>query len=205
MKGGKEEKGRPVDWDEARRRLESAGQAQKKGWSPGEAEKKRLLKARAKALAAGLPGTEPGEQIEIIQFFISYESYAVEAHYVREVRPLPEYAPVPCTPPFVLGIINVRGEILSVIDIGRFFDVPAKGLGDLNRVIILSSGEMELGVLADAIAGVRMVPLQDLQPPPPTFTGLRREYLRGLTRDGCALLDAGKILSDRRITVNEFV
>lgn len=205
MKGGKEGKGRPVDWDEARRRLETARQALDAGWSPDDAEKKRLLKARAKALAAGLPGTGAGEQIEIIQFLISYEKYAVESRYVREVRPLQEYAPVPCTPPFVLGIINVRGEILSVIDIGRFFDVPAKGLGDLNRVVVLSSGDMEFGVLADAIAGVRMVPLRDLPPPPPTFTGLRREYLKGLTRDGCAILDAEKILSDGRIMVNEFV
>ncbi len=161
---------------------------------PGQRRSRRVLQR-----------PEPGEQIEIIQFLISYEKYAVESRYVREVRPLQEYAPVPCTPPFVLGIINVRGEILSVIDIGRFFDVPAKGLGDLNRVVVLSSGDMEFGVLADAIAGVRMVPLRDVQPPPPTFTGLRREYLKGLTRDGCAILDAEKMLSDGRIMVNEFV
>jgi purine-binding chemotaxis protein CheW len=100
--------------------------------------------------------------------------------------------------------MNVRGEILSIIDIRKFFDLPEPGLGDLNRVIVLSLQDMEFGILADGIAGIRTVPAEGLQPPPPTFTGLRREYLKGLVPDGTAILDAGKILSDQRIVINEF-
>jgi purine-binding chemotaxis protein CheW len=105
----------------------------------------------------------------------------------------------------VLGIINIRGEILSIIDLRKFFGLSETGLSDLNRVIILSSGDMEFGVLADAITVVRKVSLESLQPPPPTFTGLRREYLKGVSPERTAILDAAKILNDPRIVVNEFV
>ena len=43
--------------------------------------------------------------------------------FVREVYPLKDYTPLPCTPPFVLGLVNVRGQIISVIDIKKFFDI----------------------------------------------------------------------------------
>ena len=99
--------------------------------------------------------------------------------------------------------MNVRGEILSIIDIRKFFGLPEPGLGDLNRVIVLSSEDMVFGILADGIAGIRTVPAKGLLLPP-TFTGLRREYLKGLVPDGTAILDAGRILSDQRIVINEF-
>ena len=65
---------------------------------------------------------------------------------------------MPCTPPFILGIINVRGQILAVIDLKRFFNLPDKGLSDLNKVIILRRGGLEVGLLADAVAGVQAIP-----------------------------------------------
>lgn len=204
MKDGKEKRERSVDWVEVHRRMEKTKEALDKGLSPDGAEKKRILKARAKAMAAEPERTEPGERIEIVEFVLSFEKYGVESRYVREVCPLKEFASVPCTPSFVLGIMNVRGEILSIIDIRKVFDLPEPGLGDLSRVIVLSSEDMEFGILADGIAGIRTVQVNGLLPPPPTFTGLRREYLKGLVPDGTAVLDAGRILSDQRIVINEF-
>ena len=194
-----------INWKEVHRRLDTAKEALEKGWSPSKAEKKRILKTRAEVLAREPDKIEQGEQIEVVGFTLSYEQYGVESQYVREVYPLKEFTPVPCTPAFVLGIINLRGAILSILDLRKFFDLPETGLGDLNRVIVLSSEDMEFGVLADAITGVRKVLRDGLQPPPPTFTGLRREYLKGVSPDRMAILDAGKILADTRIVVNEFV
>ncbi len=194
-----------IDWKEVHRRLDTAKEALEKGWSPSEEEKKRILKTRAEVLAREPDKIEQGEQIEVVEFTLSYEQYGVESLYVREVYPLKEFTPVPCTPAFVLGIINLRGTILSILDLRKFFDLPETGLGDLNRVIVLSSEDMEFGVLADTITGVRKVLRDGLQPPPPTFTGLRREYLKGVSPDRMAILDAGKILADTRIVVNEFV
>ena len=194
-----------INWEEVHRRLDTAKEGLEKGWSPSEAEKKRILKTRAEVLAREPDKIEQGEQIEVVGFTLSYEQYGVESLYVREVYPLQEFTPVPCTPAFVLGIINLRGAILSILDLRKFFDLPETGLGDLNRVIVLFSEGMEFGVLADAITGVHQVLRDGLQPPPPTFTGLRREYLKGVSPDRMAILDAGKILTDTRIVVNEFV
>jgi purine-binding chemotaxis protein CheW len=205
MKRKKDKEKKPIDWNEVRLRLEKSQEALDKGWSVDDAERRRILKERAKALAAQPEKTEQREQIQVVEFLLSHERYALESGYIREVYPLKEYTPVPCTPSFVLGIINVRGEILSILDIRKIFGLPELGLGDLNRVIVLNSGNMEFGVLADSIMGISNISTKELVGPPPTFTGLRREFLKGLIPGGAALLDAARILSDPKIVVNEFV
>ena len=175
-------------------------------WAPSAEEKKKILKARAKALAREGEGKKAIEEsIEIVEFLLAYEKYGIESSYIREICPLKELTPVPCTPPFVLGIINMRGQIISVIDIKRFFDLPERGLTDLNKVIILRNKEMEFGILADVILGVVRVPRRNLQAPLPTLTGTREEYLKGITGDRLAILDAGRLLSDKKLIVHEEV
>ena len=173
-------------------------------WSPSAEERKRILKARARELARDSEKEKTVEEsLEVVEFLLAYEKYGIESAYVREIHPLRELTPVPCTPPFVLGIINVRGQIISVIDIKRFFDLPERGLTDLNKVIILRNKEMEFGTLADVILGVVRVPRRNLQPTLPTLTGIREEYLKGIAADRLAILDAEKLLSDKKLIVHE--
>ena len=119
------------------------------------------------------------------------------------MHPLKEFTPLPGTPPFVFGIINFRGQILSIIDLKKFFELPEKGLTDLNRVIILHSKEMEFGILADAILGLRAIPIKAMQPSLPTLTGIRTAYLKGVTEDRMVILDGAKVLSDKKLIVHE--
>lgn len=196
---------RRIDWREIHRRLDSARAALERGITPTAEEKKQVLKARAKTLAR-----EPEEdrnaqgQLEVVEFLLAYERYAVASSFVREVWPLKELTRLPGAPAFVAGIINnVRGQIVSVVDLKKFFDLPEKGLPDLNKVIILSNGEMEFGLLVDVVAGVRRVSLQEIQPSLPTLTGLRQEYLRGITSQRLVILDVAKILADPRVVVRE--
>ncbi|MHB8743450.1 MAG: chemotaxis protein CheW [Sulfuricaulis sp.] len=195
-----------IDWSTVHHRLADAQARVAKSWAPTPAEQKKILKARAKALAQEpLAEQIAGEQIEIVEFLLAYERYGVESSHVREIYPLKELTPVPCTPAFVLGIVNVRGQILSVIDIKKFFDLPEKGLTDLNKVIILQSGEMEFGILADAVFGVRSIPRAEMQTSLPTFTGIRENYFIGMTKERVVILDAAKLLSDRNIIVQDEV
>jgi len=195
-----------IDWREVGRRLETARAAAERVWSPSPEETRRVLKARAAALARQPEQAEAGDEyIEVVEFALASESYAVESRYVREVHPLEDLTPLPCTPTFVLGIVNLRGEILSVIDIKKFFELPEKGLTDLDVAIVLESGDMRFGLLADAVAGARRVPLTALQPPLPTLTGIRERYLRGVTAERLIVLDAGKLLADESIVVREQV
>ena len=204
--GSRAERASGTDRRGIRSRLEAARETAERGWQPGPAETKEILKARARALAREAEAPqETAEAIEVIEFVVARERYAVESAYVREIYPLNDLTPLPCTPPFVLGIVNVRGQILSVIDIKKFFDLPEKGLSDLSKVVILRSETMEFGVLADSIAGTRVLPVHELQPSLPTLTGIREEYLRGVTADRTVILDAGKLLSDPKIVVHEQV
>ena len=140
-----------------------------------------------------------------MEFLLAHETYAIESRHVREIFPLENLTPLPGTQVFVLGIINIRGEILSVIDIKKFFELPDKGLTDLNKVIVLQSENMLFGILADTIVGARQIPLTAIQPSLPTLTGIREEYLKGVTAERTVVLDAEKLLADEKITVQEQV
>lgn len=192
-----------IDWDEIRRRISSIDLS--KGASVKERDK--ILKARAKALAAGDFVEKPDKDTitEVVEFMLAYEKYGIASEYISEIYPLSELTALPCTPPFVLGIINARGKIMSVIDIKKFFGLPEKGLSDLNKVVVLRKDEMEFGILADSILSVRNIEESELEPGLPTLTGIREEYLKGITRDRTVILDGGKLLADNSIIVHENV
>jgi len=195
-----------VDWDRVHHRIENARLALKReGVLPLE-EMRKILKARAKDLGHESRGRkEPEETIEVVEFLLANEKYGIESNYVREVYPLKELTPLPCTPPFVLGIISVRGQILSVIDIKKFFDLPEKGLGDLNKVIIIHNEKMEFGILADVILGTLSIPLNEVQASLPTLTDIRAKYLKGVAKDRLVILDGEKLLADKKLIVHQEV
>lgn len=166
---------------------------------------RRILRARAQALAPLPEPATAGEQLEVLAFRLAWEDYAVESRFVREVCALEQLTPVPCTPPFVLGMVNLHGEILSVIDLKTFFELPAQGLTELNKLIVLAGDGMRFGILADAITGMARLPVADLQTSLPTLTGIRAKYLRGLTPGRTVVLDAGRLLADDALVVRDEV
>jgi purine-binding chemotaxis protein CheW len=172
----------------------------------GARKRTDILKSRADELAVELNEQEAvGNLIEVLEFILASEHYGIETNMISEVYPMKEYTPVPGTPDFVMGLINIRGRIVSVNDIRRFFDLPVKGLSDLNRVIVVQTPRMELGILADRIVGVRTVQADALQTSLPTLTGIRAEYLRGIALDGLIVLDVEKMVMDTQLVVNEEV
>lgn len=193
-----------IDWNVVRKKLAAAAVALERGAALSPAETGKILKARAQALAQEAVGDDVnGESVEILEFQLASENYGIESSFVRDVQPLKAFTPLPGMPPFVLGIVNVRGQIFSVIDLKKFFELPDKGLGDLNKVIIVRSPMLEFGILADVIVGIRRIPISEIQPSLPTLTGIRQEYLRGIGRDQLVLLDAEKLLSDRNLIVHQ--
>lgn len=196
--------GRTIDWDEVKQRLETARIRIEHIWAPTADETMRVLEERARVSARETVRDEAADGgIEVLEFTLAHEIYAIESKHVREVCPLEELTPLPCIPPFVLGIVNLRGEILSIIDIKKFFDLPEKGLTDLNKVIVIESKNMVFGIVADAIGSVRRIRRTDIQPSLPTLTGIREDYLQGVTAERMVVLDAGKLLNDEKLIVNE--
>jgi purine-binding chemotaxis protein CheW len=197
MSGGK------INWSEIHRRLDAVKAAIEKGWAPSPEDRKKILKARAGLLARKPEKAKDGGTIEVVEFMLAGEHYGIESHFVREVYPLKDYTPLPSTPSFVLGLVNVRGQIISVIDIKKFFDMPEKGIGDLNKVVIIHDGMMEFGILADSILGIRSIAVREIQPSLPTLTDIREKFVKGITTKQMVVLDAGKLLADKHVIVHE--
>jgi purine-binding chemotaxis protein CheW len=195
-----------INWDEIKRKVTYLQEVieQKEILLPEE--KRALLKKRAQVLALrGNDETVQQEGIEIIMFRLAYETYGIETAFVREVYPLKDMTTLPGTPSFVLGIINVRGQIVSVIDLKKFFNLPEKGLGELNKVIIIYNERMEFGILADVVEGTQTLALEEIMAAPPSVIGIGKKYLKGVTKEHIVLLDAESILNDENIIVNEEV
>ena len=195
-----------TNFSEVEQRLETARAALENIWAPSAEETRLILQTRALTLAQEASLGEGVEDVtEVLEFTLAYERYAVETQYVNQVAMLEQLIPLPCTPDFVRGIVNLRGAILPVLDLKNFFELPVKGLTDLNKIIVLKSEKILFGILADEIVGVRNILLRDVQSSLPTLTGVRKDYLRGVTPERVTLLDAEKLLISENIIVQEQV
>lgn len=168
--------------------------------------KRKVLKQRADLLKISIKKEEvTGDQLEVLEFKLSSEKYIVDSNFVTEVIPLKDLTPLPCTPEFILGIINVSGRILAVINIKEFLNLPEKGITNLNRIILLKYQDIELGILVDEIIGSTHIYPDKLQATISTLKGIQNDYLEGITEDRLILLNTKKFLTDETIIINEEV
>ena len=163
-----------------------------------------ILHARARVLARPTAVENTGGHVELLQFRLADQDYAVDSRLVGEVCPLKQLTPLPCTPAFVRGVVNLRGRIVPVIDIKRFLDLPERGISDLHHIIVVAGHGIEIGLLADTIVGVTRVPASQLQTPATALAGEHDDYLSAVTRE-LLLLDVDRILSDPKLVVDESV
>jgi purine-binding chemotaxis protein CheW len=163
-----------------------------------------VLEERARALAQ-VPVQAPpaSEVLEIAVFTLANERYGIETRHVREVVRFTEYTPVPGAPDFLVGVFNLRGEILAVIDLRKFFGVADRGVTDLSRVLVLGDERAEFGVLADAAHEVRTVRTDEVLEPPGSVAGVGREYLRGVTQEALIVLNGSVLLRDARLFIDQ--
>jgi purine-binding chemotaxis protein CheW len=164
-----------------------------------------VLRKRAELLAgrkAGMDGS-PSETLLIVEFILVPERYAVAASFVSEVLPLTEITPIPGAPAFVMGVINLRGKIVSVLNLKSRFNLKEKGLTDFNKVIILRNEQMEFGIVADSIAGTRSMQTDNLSEPPLTLSPVAMELVSGVSPDGVILLNTSRMLNSNQLIVNQ--
>jgi len=193
-----------INWQEAYARLEQTRQTLEAGGNPPPEEVKRILRERAQALARPLEEAgAPAAMLELLVLSLAGERYGIETAHVLEVLPLRELTPVPCTPSFVLGVMNHRGRILPVLDLRRLFDLTGQGATEGSRAVAVEAGGMTFGILADGVTGVVGIGVDAVVAPPVTLTGDRQAFIRGVTGEMVAVLDLDALARDPRITVNE--
>lgn len=166
-------------------------------------EAARVLRERALALARVPDATAPLERLELLEFRLADERYAVETRHVSEVHPLRDLTPLPGTPAFFRGVVNLRGRIVAVFDLRKFFALPEQGITDLHRIIVVRGHGMELGLLADVVVSVREVDAASLTPAMPTLSRIAREYVKGVNAERVVVLELERLLADPRLVVND--
>lgn len=164
-----------------------------------------ILRERARRLARVPADPSAQEQVDVLEFTLADERYAFPASQVHDVQPLRELTPLPCTPAFLRGLVNLRGRLVAVIDLKRFFGLPEPGITDLHRIVLLRKGGIEIGLLADTVEGVRAIGRNHMQPAPPTVGGIAADYIAGVTPERLVVLDADAILDDPRLVIEEDV
>ncbi|MBC7818113.1 MAG: purine-binding chemotaxis protein CheW [Planctomycetaceae bacterium] len=143
------ERTKAIDWPSVRERLNKATAATESALRVSPERAREIMDARARALARVQQAElDVGEVLEVATFALADERYAIETRFVSEVIRLADCTRVPGTPDFLLGVMNLRGEILSVIDLRKFLDLPARELSDQSRVVVLGGERPEFGVLA---------------------------------------------------------
>lgn len=189
-----------INWTALREQVDAAQALLVQRSSPTGEGRRAILRERARIAAMEPDKPElAGTLMELVEFSLFHETYGIETAYVREVAYLDRYLPLPGAEDFILGVVPLRGRMLTIINLNPFFELPAKGLTNLNKVIVLENSSTEFGLLVDSVSGsLRHVAERTVQPLPPTFTGPRAQFSRGITPDSLVVLDARRLLDDPR-------
>ena len=159
-----------------------------------------VLEARARALArVPVERPLPGSMIELVVFVLAGERYGIESRFVREVARLARFTPVPGTPPFVLGVTSLRGEILALFDLRQLLGVVAVGVTDLGRIVVLGEHRREFGLLADSASEITCVAGTSLAQ---SESAWGRAYVRGVDPGGLIVLSGEALLGDPQLTID---
>ena len=162
---------------------------------------RHILEQRARALASDemVRFEERGEACVI--FRLGKSGYSIPARFVREVQPLGHATPLPSTPSFVAGLVNVRGRLLVALDLRPLLDIaPAPAQPDA-CLLIVGMHATDLAILADVVVGIQQADTT-LAPALSTMAGRRIEWVRGIDRDLNLRLDPELLLADPRLVVN---
>lgn len=195
-----------IDWPGVYARLERARQALEAGGELSPEEARRVLEKRAQAAARPRKEVaQPTVPLELVLFSLGGERYGIETGHVVDVLRSPELTRVPCTPPFVLGVMNHRGRILPVLDLKRLLGGAEAGAAAESRVVTVEAGGLSFGILADAVVGSLQVGAEELAPPPAGLVAGGSSVIRGVTAEMVAVLDVDALVRDPRMVVDEEV
>lgn len=158
-------------------------------------------------------GENRSERVSIIDykmvtFALAGKDYAIDIMQVKEIAKAGRFTFVPNTSPFVLGVYNLRGDIIPIIDLRIFFNIPTKTRESdaLESMIIINVDEQTFGIVVDSIDKVVGISKSSIQPPHPIFGDINIKYIHGVVENQgrlYILLDVGRIFGSRVKAVEE--
>jgi purine-binding chemotaxis protein CheW len=160
--------------------------------APDLAHERELLRRRALELARVPRREREQDATTMILFRLGDDQFAIPISCVMEVAVLRELTPLPGAPAPLFGVTHWRGQVLTVLDLRELLGVRVRGLTDLGRILVLEGATRRFGVVADAVTD--MIDMEDRHVRPLPDDGGEDSLLRGATKDGLLIIDAGTLL-----------
>lgn len=160
------------------------------------------MSAAQQKLDIGVDGVEMGEDTtkdKFLTFVIDTEEYGIEIANIKEIIKLTRITRVPESPPYVEGIINLRGDIVPVIDVRKRFGKSTKEYDTLTCIVVIDYVKYRIGLIVDSVNEVMYIHEENILPPPSSKLNYYNQFIRNIGRadDGVKLLlDLEKLLAD---------
>ena len=117
---------------------------------------------------------------QLISFAISDQDYGIKIHTVKEVIRNKDITPLPKAPAFVKGVINLRGDVIPIIDLRERFNMEHQEYTNMTRVIVVEVDGKSIGMVVDSVSHVIRIEQGQIEPPPPCAGKKSEEYIRGV-------------------------
>jgi purine-binding chemotaxis protein CheW len=154
------------------------------------------------ALSSRLSFATDGNQY--LTFALGQEEYGVEILKVQEIKGYSAITPIPNTPPYIKGVMNLRGTIIPVMDLRAKFSLAETEYNQFTVIIVVLVGTKVVGVIVDAVSDVLNIPSSDIQAAPDFGGQVETRFINGLAKAGeklIVLLDIEKVVGDPELAV----
>jgi purine-binding chemotaxis protein CheW len=138
------------------------------------------------------------ETIQVVSFKLGSEEYGVDIAQVQEINRMVAVTHVPRAPQFMEGVINLRGQLIPIIDLRTRFGMPREEHSKNTRIVVTEIGAKRVGMVVDSVSEVLRLPVDQIEPAPDMITGVETAYIRGVGKIEdrlIILLDLGRIIS----------
>ena len=141
---------------------------------------------------------------QVVSFNLANEEYAIEIEKIKEIILVEGITRVPQMPDYIEGIINLRGNVIPVLDLRKRFGMTGVGIEEETRIVVSRMAEKIIGLIVDSVSQVMKIPNDDIEPPPDTIAGLAGDYLTGVGKVDqrmIMMLDIDKVLSIEELSM----
>jgi purine-binding chemotaxis protein CheW len=146
------------------------------------------------------PQAPSGEVVQVVSFHLGKEEYGVDISQVQEIIRLVEITHVPRAPQFIEGVINLRGQLIPIVDLRTRFDMPRAEPTKSTRIVVTEIAGKRLGIVVDSVSEVINIPVEGIEQAPEIVAGVGTEYIRSVGKMGDRLiimLDLAMVVSPK--------
>lgn len=156
-----------------------------------------ILERRARVLARAASAAATGDDtLEVISFMLGGERYGLDTRFVHGIERTVSCTLLPGAPSPFVGVANVRGAIVAVVEVSTWLNVRRTGQSMAERMIVVGEDVVELAILVDSVDEVMRIPVSSLHPIAETAGGL---YIRAITNESVIILDGAAFIDDPRL------